>query len=159
MILRLLLRISLYLLIVFTLIGVLISREWGWNEYASDELYLVYSQITDDLHYSIINTDGGENGEELTWQEGTITALDCSPDGRTLAVLIESAHIEPSQDFPGGMPNHVLIATQSTFSDIPLYWHFDGVQVANNGIVALSDLSGESSDCRHRQLGFFNDIH
>src|SRR3954464_3937366 len=92
--LRLLIAVSLPLLIVFTGIGLLLSRQWGWSEYASDALYVVYyTGSQGGIRYFIVNADGHGDSAPLTWNEETITALGCSPDGRTFAIFTHARHL------------------------------------------------------------------
>lgn len=121
--LRFLLLTSVVLSAVFTVIGALLSREWGWSEYASDELYVVY--IQGENGYFIINTDGSGENVRLAWNNSLITALDCSPDGRRLAFLTNDARL------------HVLTYRGVDY-ERDILFDYRNINVANNGRVALS---------------------
>ncbi|MEP7293920.1 MAG: hypothetical protein ABI835_19185, partial [Chloroflexota bacterium] len=93
--LRLLAPLSLGILTGFFVIGALIFRAWGWSEYASDELYLAYTLLTPEQPYPriLMNTADSHEQSQLTWNNGTIIALACSPDGHSLAFLTDTAHL------------------------------------------------------------------
>ncbi|MBI1255997.1 MAG: hypothetical protein GC204_00870 [Chloroflexi bacterium] len=93
--LRFWVMVSLLLTTVFTGIGLLVSRAWGWSEYASDELYLVYSYLDYhyDIQYFIVNADGSDTPKKLTWNDGFILRMGCSPDGKTFAFATKAHHL------------------------------------------------------------------
>ena len=91
--LRFLISISLCLLIVFTGIGALLSRQWGWSEYASSELYLAYQDVSQPASFFLTDANGSDQQWKLSSKAGTLAALNCSPDGRTLAFLTASGHL------------------------------------------------------------------
>src|SRR5664279_2822140 len=85
---------ALRLLAALAVVCVLIAHQWGWSEYASPELYVVYYQFTNgQIQYYIANADGSSPGVKLSWQGGGISKLDCSPDGRTFAFLTDTRHL------------------------------------------------------------------
>ena len=103
------------------------SRAWGWGEYASDALYVVYFQIAQGgNHYFIVNVDGNSPGVPLAWSGGVITKLDCSPDGRAFAFLTDSDHLY--------VMNHAGL-----LYDSPEDRMYTTVSVANDGTTALFD--------------------
>src|SRR5690349_5945788 len=82
------------LLILIVGIGLMVSRAWGWNEYVSPESYVVYYQLNQGkTHYFVVNADGRSASELLSWNDGGISSLDCSPDGRTFAFLSGGSHV------------------------------------------------------------------
>src|SRR5258707_7597405 len=89
--LRFWITVSLLLTVVFTGIGLMVSKAWGWSEYASPELYLVSASLPD--NYFITNTDGSDKPEKLVWNRGTITTIGCSPNGNTFAFLTDRVHL------------------------------------------------------------------
>nr|AUN37649.1 hypothetical protein [uncultured bacterium] len=94
--LRVLSTVSLLLMVVFTGVGLAFSKAWGWSEYASDALYLIYAYPQADIFYpaySIINTDGRGRPEKLIWKDEPIARIGCSPDGRTFAFLTAGRHL------------------------------------------------------------------
>ena len=93
--LRFLFLISVVLSAVFTLVGVVLSREWGWSEYASDELYLNYSRrfTSSATSFFLINTGEDNPEERLTWGDTDIYAFHCSPDGRTAAFISQDGQL------------------------------------------------------------------
>lgn len=125
--LRILITVSLLMTAFFAGIGVLLFRQWGWSEYASDESYVAYVQFTDnDPQFFIVSIDGKEN-LRLGGNNDLITALDCSPNGRTLAVLTDTAHM------------YVLKQAGLDYMlDIPRdYPDYHNLSVANDGKVVL----------------------
>jgi WD40 repeat protein len=91
--LRFLVSMLLRLLAGFFAAGLLLFRAWGWNEYVSPELYVVYYQLAPaGVQYFIVSTDGGDRAR-LAWEGEPPAKLDCSPDGRTLAFLTGDAHL------------------------------------------------------------------
>ena len=116
----------LRLLILITGVGLLVSRAWGWSEYASPESYVVYFQLSQGkTQYFVVNSDGSSDGEKLSWKGSPITSLDCSPDGRTFAFL------------SGG---HVDVMTEAGLvHDTPADARYTTVNVANDGTLALFD--------------------
>ena len=128
--LRFVTLVFLRLLIIVTGIGLLVSRAWGWSEYASPELYVVYFQlIQGKTQYFIVNSDGSSAGQPLNWNDGGITSLDCSPDGRTFAFLTNSGHV------------YVMTAS-GLVHDSPEDTRYTTVNVANDGTTALFDPAG-----------------
>src|SRR5215213_348017 len=93
--LRFMLGVSLSLLIVLTGIGLVLAHPWGWSEYTSDTLYVVYAQMTDGVPspFFLSSIDGSHQQWQLMAQVGTLKTVSCSPDGRTLAYLTESGHL------------------------------------------------------------------
>jgi hypothetical protein len=97
--LRFWITVSLLVTVVFTGIGLVVSREWGWSEYASDELYVVYVYVNGDQtpstqrSYFLVNTDGEHTSEALTWRGGVIQYLNCSANGRVLALWTNTNHL------------------------------------------------------------------
>ncbi|MEO8392206.1 MAG: hypothetical protein ABI700_04360 [Chloroflexota bacterium] len=121
--LRFWITVSLLLTIIFTGIGLLLSRQWGWSEYASDELYVVYSALVDsDKLYFIVNANGSSKSETLKSTQGTITAVNCSPDGRTLAFLTDAMHL------------YVVTSTGLIYDKL-INRIYANLTVANNGTV------------------------
>jgi hypothetical protein len=127
MMLRGLIAWVLRLTACFALIGVLLSHEWGWSEYASDELYVVFFNhptLREVPQYYIVDTDGSSEGERLTWDSTVITAFDCSPDGRALAFLTDLAHLYVITS--NGLLNHRIV--DEVYIDL---------EIANNQTVEL----------------------
>ncbi len=124
---------ALRLLIVCAGIGLLISRQWGWPEYASPELYLASQFWMGGVHvrYFISAADGSGETEELVSKAGAIYALNCSPDGRTLAFLTETAHLYVLNR-TGILYDTPIESTYVDLRVIPRY-----LSVANNGLVAF----------------------
>jgi hypothetical protein len=115
----------LRLLVVFLVVALLLIHEWGWNEYASPELYVVYYQFAPGgVQYFITSTDGER--AKLTWEGRPPTRLDCSPDGRTFAFLSESAHL-------------YVVTRDGLLYDRPQPEMYTTVNVANDGTTALFD--------------------
>lgn len=78
----------------FAVVAGLLSREWGWSEYASDELYVVYFQSVDgEIQFFIINTNDTDQGEPLSFKEDEIRAVGCSPDGRVFAFYLSTGYV------------------------------------------------------------------
>ncbi len=88
-------RISLFLLVVFTGIGPLVSHEWSWTEYTSDELYIIDRQEVDQYPgtFYVISADGSGREWKLAWNDGALTTVNCSPDGRILAFVTDSSRL------------------------------------------------------------------
>ena len=116
----------LCLLIAFTGVGLTTSREWGWPEYASDELYVVYytREWNDNLDFHMVNINGSGESKILTWNREAVTQIDCSPDGRTLAILTGTAHL------------HVTSSVAEMY-DRAVDKSYKRLSVANNGQVTL----------------------
>ncbi|MBI1255996.1 MAG: hypothetical protein GC204_00865 [Chloroflexi bacterium] len=115
------------MLIFLSGVGLLVSHAWGWNEYASAELYVVYFQLIEGKpHYFIVSADGSSASESLNWDEGGIAALDCSPDGRTFAFLSGSRHV-------------YVINRGGLVHDRPADALYTTINVANDGTLALFD--------------------
>src|SRR5579871_4012195 len=90
---------TLLLLIAFSGFGLTIARPWGWSEYESSQLYIVYYQIGAQHNpYFIVSTDGGDNSQPLTSPDGIVDQVDCSPDGRSFAVLTDTDHLDVLTD-------------------------------------------------------------
>jgi hypothetical protein len=125
--LRLANRLSLVLLVIMSGIGLLVSHSWGWSEYASPELYLLYAQLTDGApsHFFLINTDGSNARWQLTPDEGALRTVSCSPDGRTLALLADNGHLS-------------VINQSGSLYERKLGLGYDTLAAANNGDVAVS---------------------
>src|SRR5579871_3402962 len=89
--LRFLIISALCLTIVFSGISLLISKVWGWSEYASPELYVVYQQWIGmpPFPYFLVDADGSGQKWKLTMENEQPKDLNCSPDGRTLAFLLK----------------------------------------------------------------------
>lgn len=127
--LRFWLLVSVCLSALFTLVGAALSREWGWSEYASDELYVVYRQY-EGMGISslfLLDTNGSSEAERLALNNGEtfgLDSLDCSPDGQTLALLTENEHLY--------VITSAGIAYERVFNQ-----HYEELRVANNGIVTL----------------------
>ncbi|MEO8392209.1 MAG: hypothetical protein ABI700_04375 [Chloroflexota bacterium] len=128
--LRFMLSLSLALLISLTGIGLVIAHQWGWSEYASPELYVVYYQAKRERPYGFFMVDAAGSGGSwsLTTHSVTLTTLNCSPDGRTLAFLTDDAHLYVVNQ--SGLVYERVLDQRRTV-----------LNVANNGMVALSDLS------------------
>ncbi|MFN8448104.1 MAG: hypothetical protein U0521_05825 [Anaerolineae bacterium] len=84
--LRLIVPITICLSAGFILLGGMIARQWGWDEYASDDLYVIYAQtINTARRYFIVSDSGGEVGTPLTWTTARLSAwtarqtVGCSP--------------------------------------------------------------------------------
>ena len=115
------------MLIFLSGVGLLVSHAWGWNEYASAELYVVYFQLIEGKpHYFIVSTDGSSASEPLNWNEGGIATLDCSPDGRTFAFLSGSSHA-------------YVLNRAGLVDDRPADARYTTINVANDGTLALFD--------------------
>lgn len=127
--LRLILPITICLSAGFILLGGLIAREWGWDEYASDELYVIYAQtINTARRYFIVSDSGGEAGTPLTWDDGAIIGVDCSPDGRLFAFFTSAAQLYVV-DEQGIVYERAIAPEFVTFNP--------GLNVANDGTVAF----------------------
>jgi hypothetical protein len=117
---------ALLLTAIFMGIGLVVSKPWGWSEHASDALYLVYWQAKPQppYPYFMVNTADGAERWELTDKSETIIRLNCSPDGRVMAILTDLANLYVFND-AGVIYKRAL--RQS-------YWRLN---VANNGSVIL----------------------
>ncbi len=125
--LRYLAWLSLRCFVVLALFAVLISRAWGWSEYASPALYVVYYQLINHRNaYFLINADGKSPGEALVTLEGTRTTVDCSPDGRNFAMLTAQ---------------RLVVVTEAGVTESATDREYTTVNVANDGTVALFDAS------------------
>src|SRR4051794_40401571 len=84
--LRFWITVSLLLVMVFMGFGLVVSKAWGWSEYASDELYVIYYQTTVDGRSPLFLVNGNGTGEQwkLDTEAETLRQLNCSPDGQTL---------------------------------------------------------------------------
>lgn len=132
--LRFSITVSLLLMSGFTLVGGLLFHQWGWSEYASDALYIVYYQIKPaPFPFFIVNTDGGSDPAQLVATDATLTGLDCSPDGRTLAFVTDSARL-------------YVVNQAGALYDRALDHAYPSLSVANNGTVALFNLGAAPSD-------------
>ncbi|MFN8562959.1 MAG: hypothetical protein U0703_15410 [Anaerolineae bacterium] len=127
--LRLIVPITVCLSAGFILLGGLIAREWGWDEYASDDLYVIYAQtINTARRYFIVSETGGEAGAPLAWDGGAIIGVDCSPDGRLFAFFTSAAQLYVADE-------HGIVYDQSI---APEFVTFNpGLNVANDGTVAF----------------------
>jgi hypothetical protein len=125
--LRFLAFLSLRLAVCLVLFGVLIARAWGWSEYASPALYVVYTQIINGRNaYFVINANGESAGEALIGNDGRISTVDCSPDGRVLALLSERRQLS-------------VVSEPGTVEQMLTDRDYTTVNVADNGTVALFD--------------------
>jgi hypothetical protein len=123
--LRLLTYLALVCCILLTAIGAAFSRAWGWSEYTSDELYVVYQQQGEGLpQFFMVDADADSPPVSLHWQEGNLTVLACSPDGQTLALLGASGQL--------AVLNRAGVLYQRALGS-----GYDGVYAANNGRVAV----------------------
>lgn len=91
--LRAIVTAALRLLAALAAIGLVIARPWGWGEYASDTLYLIHWEQVGPQGQWLIIPAGGGISQPLTFRDRPIRALDCSPDGRTLALLTDGGQI------------------------------------------------------------------
>ncbi|HVU13858.1 MAG TPA: hypothetical protein VHD90_21420, partial [Phototrophicaceae bacterium] len=135
--LRFLIFTSLRLLIAFTGISLLICKQWGWSEYASPELYVVYSQGENGDY--LINMSGNDEPERLAPKIDSIFALACSPDGRRLAVLTTTLHHYDPHLYvisPSGIEYEKFFGENQLFDMLNSYSFFD-MSIANDGTVAL----------------------
>lgn len=124
--LRFLALLTLRAALCLALLGVLIVRAWGWSEYASPQLYVVYYQLLNSRNaYFLVDANGERSGEALTLPDGGRATLDCSPDGRTLAVLTENQLI--------------VVNAAGVVQQIPVDQTYTTVNVADDGTVALLD--------------------
>lgn len=132
--LRFSITFSLCLLTIFSVIGTLIFHPWGWSEYASDALYVIYYQMKPAPYpFFIVNTDGRSEPSELREENAALTSLDCSSDGRTLAYVTDTAHL--------------YVANQDgILYDRELDQSYTTLSVANNGMVALFRRGGFQQD-------------
>lgn len=124
--LRFLTLLSLRIAVCLVLLGVLIARAWGWSEYASPALYVVYYQILNNHNaYFVVNVDGEGGGEALVNVDGGRSTVDCSPNGRAFAMLT----------------NRQLIVASATgeIERTPIDREYTTVNVADDGTVALLD--------------------
>lgn len=130
--LRFLLLVSVCLSALFTLVGAALSQESNWNESASDELYVVYWQGTQtEKDYWLINIDGNSEAEKFEVQGEVITSFDCSPDGRTLALMTNVDEL------------YVIDETGILYRQpVDLVYNF--IQVVNNGAVVFSDKDNDT---------------
>ena len=123
--------VSLVTTVVFTGIGLLVSRQWGWSEYASDKSYLVYTQVRNATNlYFVMNVNSGD-AEKLLDDDKELNEVDCSPDGRIFAYLTN------------GISLHVLnengVVYNQTLKD-----HWNITSVANSGAVSLTKYTGDN---------------
>ncbi len=124
--LRFLIFPSLCLLILFSAIGLLFSRQWGWSEYASPELYLTYQEALNGAHpFFLVDAMGSGQRWKLSAGSGNLTALNCSPDGRTLAYLTDKGHL-------------YVVNQAGIVYDRALGQGYDALAVANDGMIAAS---------------------
>lgn len=125
--LRFLISTSLRLLIICAGIGLLICKQWGWPEYASPELYLIYDEVTNSgAPFFLINTDGNSQEEKLSWKNETLNTLRCSPDGRTLAFLTDKGEL------------YLITETQALTHLSNIFVNAQDIaSVANDGTVAF----------------------
>jgi hypothetical protein len=126
--LRFLTLLSLRLLAVLAAAGLLIAQSWGWSEYASPELYLIHwAQVGPQGQWLIVPASGGTS-QPLTFEDRPIRALDCSPDGRTLALLTSRGEI------------HVMTGTGTTY-ERRVEAGYSLLTLANDGSLALYEPS------------------
>jgi hypothetical protein len=126
--LRFLISVLFRLLTAFMVVALLLFHEWGWNEYASPELYVIYFQFTPGgVQYFIASTEGER--ARLAWEGKAPAKLDCSPDGRTLAFLSESGHL-------------YVVTREGLRYDRAQPKMYTTVSVANDGTTALFDADG-----------------
>jgi hypothetical protein len=129
--LRLLTAFVVVLTLVFAGIGLLFSRAWGWSEYASNELYVLYARSLDGVSkevpppYLLVNTDGSGDQWQLGAQTNLLMTVSCSPDGRTLAYLTSDGQLT--------VANESGIVYQKNVGA-----GYDALDAANNGTVAVS---------------------
>lgn len=124
--LRFLALLTLRAALCLALLGVLIVRAWGWSEYASPQLYVVYYQLLNNRNaYFLVDANGERPGEALVLPDGGRATLDCSPDGRTLAVLTEN--------------QLVVMNAAGVVQQTPVDQTYTTVNVADDGTVALLD--------------------
>ncbi len=108
-------------------LGLLIARAWGWSEYASPDLYLIYYQLANpSVHYFVVNADGSDSGDLLRWDGSPITKLDCSPDGRRFAFLTNDGQL-------------IALDRGGIVSQQPVAPSYSTVNVADDGSLALYD--------------------
>jgi hypothetical protein len=123
--LRLFMCFTLCLLLLFMGMGLLISHEWGWSEYTTDALYAVYQQqVGESPQFFLVDADGNSEPVSLRWREGNLTAISCSPDGRTLAFLGDAVQL-------------YVINRSGVLYDWVLGSGYDGIYTANSGRVAV----------------------
>ncbi|MBI1255998.1 MAG: hypothetical protein GC204_00875 [Chloroflexi bacterium] len=136
MMLRFWVMVSLLATALFAGIGLAVSKAWGWSEYASDELYVVYSSgIRDPRDYSIVrvNPDDLEAREQLIWHDAKIMSLACSPDGRTLGFLTDGAQV-------------VVMTSAGIRSEQREDETYSSLSITDNGTVVL--FNAETGDLR-----------
>jgi hypothetical protein len=125
--LRLFLVIAGGLLIALMGISLGIARAWGWSEYASPELYVVYYQISNPHNqFFVVDASGSGLNAELAGSGGTIAQVDCSPDGRYFAFLTDTHHL-------------YVLNSAGTVSDRAEDPAYTTLSVANDGTAALFD--------------------
>lgn len=125
--LRFLAFLSLRVAVCLALFGVLIARAWGWSEYASPALYVVYFQINSHRNaYFVVNTDGQAPAEPLTSNNSAFSTFDCSPDGRVFALLTERRSL-------------TVVTAAGVVEETRADRDYTTVNVANDGTVALFD--------------------
>lgn len=81
-----LVRASLLLVLIFGAAALALSKTWGWPERATESLYLVYqnkTRVGEDYTF-LIDANGGTPAL-LTYDELSVMAHACSPNGRWLA--------------------------------------------------------------------------
>lgn len=124
--LRFVTRLGLLLCAGLTLVGGLLVREWGWPEYTAPALYLIHwQQVGPRGEWRILPASGGAN-MTLTLADEPLLALDCAPDGRTLAVL--------------GADHRVRVLTAAgVVYERAIDPAYDALTVANDGRVTLYD--------------------
>nr|AUN37652.1 hypothetical protein [uncultured bacterium] len=91
--LRVWVTISLLMVMVFTGIGLVVSKAWGWSEYASDEVYLIaMNTYYYDVHPSPLVLLSA-NGDGQTWSFAQfyrgVKNFSCSPNGQVFAVTTD----------------------------------------------------------------------
>nr|AUN37650.1 hypothetical protein [uncultured bacterium] len=123
--LRVLITAALVLMVVFTGIGLATSKAWGWSEYASDALYVVYAPVINNERVQFfVNLDTGVE-QQLVWNDKALhKVISCSPNGRTLAFLTDSSHL-------------YVMTREGILYERPIDPGYLLERVSDNGMVAL----------------------
>ena len=83
--LRFWITVSLCLLIIFTGIGLAVSKAWGWSEYASDTLYIVaFERTSSHSSFVLVNADGSGQ-KRISFFGGRSATPEWSPRGDQIA--------------------------------------------------------------------------
>lgn len=143
--LRFLLLVSVCLSALFTLVGAALSREWGWNEYASDELYIVYTEWDETplYKYFLLNINDSREEWKLIMNDSEMTSLNCSPDGELLTVLLDKRELYVLNR-NGVLYNQTLnsyyeIAGVTNSGEVYLYKRYGFIRSGNPLIVNAAD--------------------